>query len=258
MISSVQSIVAFCATVIFIYMSVWFLIAMAIKRNDIVDVAWGLGFSTLAVLVPRNGQFSQDLVIRMLIIVWGVRLSYHIFARFRKKSEDYRYLAMSSAWGKWFILRSYVQVFMLQGIFMLLISAPLIVSSVSSRESQPIPYWIGLGIWVVGFIFESVGDWQLAQFISQRKNKNSVMRYGVWRYTRHPNYFGEVTQWWGIFFIVMTQSNGMYAILSPIVITILILGISGIPMLEKKYVGNTEFEAYKRTTSPFFPWIPKN
>ena len=250
-------IVSFCATFIFVYMTSWFLIAMAIKRNDIADIAWGLGFSTLSVIVPHNGQLSQDIVIRLLIILWGVRLSYHVFTRNSKRSEDYRYLSWRLTWGKWFALRSYLQIFLLQGFFMLLIATPLIISSKSINPPHPVFYWIGIFLWLIGFLFESIGDWQLAKFLQKKKLKGSIMNTGLWRYSRHPNYFGEVTQWWGIFLIVLTQTDGIFGIISPITITALIIGISGIPMLEKKYEGNPAFEQYKRTTSPFFPWVPK-
>lgn len=255
--STFFSIVYYCATFILTYMTIWFLIAVAIKRNDIADIAWGLGFSTLAITVPHNDQLSQDLVIRMLIVIWGVRLSYHIYTRLIRKSEDYRYHAWRLSWGKWFLLRSYLQIFLLQGFFMFLISTPLLVAATSLKPSHPILYWIGLCIWIIGFFFESIADMQLRDFLRTKKVKGSIMKTGLWRYSRHPNYFGEVSQWWGIFFMVATQTNGMFALISPLTITILILGISGIPMLEEKYIGNKEFELYKKTTSAFFPWIPK-
>ncbi len=238
-------------------MSVWFLIAIAIKRNDVADIAWGVGFSTLSLLVPHNNQLSQDLVIRMFILIWGVRLSYHIYSRNKSKEEDYRYRIWRETWGKWFLLRSYLQIFILQGFFMFLISSPLMITSTATTSPHPVSYWIGICIWIIGFLFEAIGDLQLSEFLLKRKHKGSIMTYGLWKYTRHPNYFGEVTQWWGLFIIVVTQTNGIWAIISPITITILILGISGIPMLEKKYEGNKNFEEYKRTTSAFFPWFPK-
>lgn len=254
---SIISIVVFCATVIFVYMTIWFLIAIAIKRNDIADIAWGLGFSTLAVLVPRNGQFSQDLVIRLLIIVWGVRLSCYIYRRLAAKSEDYRYQQWRQQCGKWVFIRSYLHVFILQGVFMLLISAPIIIASTSLLQPHPVFYWIGLCVWVVGCIFECVGDWQLSQFTKNRKHSKAIMKLGLWKFTRHPNYFGEVTQWWGIFCMVCTMQYGWFAIISPITITVLILGVSGIPMLEQRYKGISEYDDYKKRTSPFFPWFPK-
>lgn len=123
--------------------------------------------------------------------------------------------------------------------------------------SPPFFYWLGIIFWVVGFIFESVGDFQLSEFLSKRKQKQAIMKYGIWKYTRHPNYFGEVMQWWRIGFMAVTMRYGWISLISPIIISILIIGVSGIPMLEKRYEGDIEFEAYKKTTSTFFPWIPK-
>lgn len=254
--NSIPSIVLFCATFIFFYMNIWFLIALAIKRNDIADIAWGLGFSTLALLVPHNSQLSQDLVIRLLIVIWGVRLSYHIYIRNISKEEDYRYRSWRLSWGKWFLLRSYLQIYMVQGLFMFLIATPIIIASTSQTPPLNWLYWLGIGVWIIGFIFESIGDMQLSEFLKKNKSKNTIMKQGLWKYTRHPNYFGEVAQWWGIFFIVATQTYGYIAFISPITITILILGVSGIPMLEKKYEHNLEFQRYKETTSAFFPWFP--
>jgi len=255
--TTISSIVLFCATFIFSYMTIWFLIAVAIKRNDLADIAWGLGFSTLALIVPRNSQLSQDLVIRLLIVIWGVRLTYHIAMRIARKAEDYRYQAWRHSWGKWFLLRSYVQIFLLQGFFMFLIAAPLLIASTSTSNPLPLFYWIGLCIWIIGFLFESIGDMQLSEFLKSKRKAHSILKTGLWRYTRHPNYFGEVSQWWGIFIIVMTQTNGIIALVSPITITLLILGVSGIPLLEKRYQGNIEFEEYKKNTSAFIPWLPK-
>jgi steroid 5-alpha reductase family enzyme len=117
--------------------------------------------------------------------------------------------------------------------------------------------YLGILVWIIGFVFESVGDLQLSKFIALPENKGKIMTKGLWKYTRHPNYFGEVTQWWGIFLIVFTAPLGLLAIVSPLTITFLILKVSGIPMLEKKYKDNPEFEMYKRVTNTFFPWFPR-
>jgi len=117
--------------------------------------------------------------------------------------------------------------------------------------------YIGIVIWLIGFIFETIGDAQLRNFITSPKNKGKIMDKGLWQYTRHPNYFGESLMWWGIFFLSLSVKNGLYCIVSPIVITFLLTKISGIPLLEKKYEGNPDFEAYKKRTSAFIPWFPK-
>ena len=129
----------------------------------------------------------------------------------------------------------------------------------NSTEKGSIGVWeiIGLLIWIIGFIFESLGDKQLKNFISDKRNKGHIMKQGLWKYTRHPNYFGEATMWWGIFIISISSKSGIYGIASPIVITFMLLFVSGVPMLERHYKDNKEFQAYALVTSKFIPWFSK-
>ena len=147
---------------------------------------------------------------------------------------------------------------------MLLISMPAIVVSsyvkgLTNIQIYTVPYFLYLGmlVWLIGFFFESIGDFQLSMFLANPKNKGKIMTSGLWRYTRHPNYFGEVTQWYGLFFIVVGVPFWYYAALSPLVISWLILWVSGIPMTEKPFLSNPEFRKYKKVTSAFFPWFPR-
>lgn len=240
------------------YMMIWFGISLITKRNDIADIAWGLGFiATAAFLGIQTGNWqSHSLVVMGLTSLWGVRLAAHIFSRNRKKAEDFRYKTWREEWGKWWVLRSLFQVWLLQGVFMWLIS----MSAINAFSGLGSWSWInGLGvfIWAVGFYFEAVGDWQLAQHIKNPKNKGVLMTGGLWQYTRHPNYFGEVTQWWGMWLVVFGLPLSWVAVISPLTISWLILKVSGIPMLEKKYRGRADFEAYAKVTNAFFPWFPK-
>jgi steroid 5-alpha reductase family enzyme len=150
---------------------------------------------------------------------------------------------------------------MLQGFMMLIISAPVIVATTFSDYDTPESMlYAGMLIWLLGYYFEVVGDHQLARFIRNKKEgktKIKIMNTGLWRYTRHPNYFGEVTQWWGIWLIVAGLPYGWVALLSPITITTLILFVSGIPLLESKYADDKEFQKYKQVTSKFFPLPPR-
>lgn len=243
---------------IFVYMTIWYFIALVLKRNDIADIAWGLGFIVVCtVLYILGNGGSVFLVIFLLTFIWGLRLIIHIFFRNKGKAEDFRYKKWREDWGKWFYIRTYLQVFILQGFFMFLISLSAIVAASRLNTSFSLISYMGVLIWVIGFIFESVGDFQLTKFISLPENKGKIMTQGLWRYTRHPNYFGEVTQWWGIFFIVVTSPWGIVAIISPLTITFLLLKVSGIPLLEKKYENNKEFQEYKKVTNAFIPWFPK-
>jgi steroid 5-alpha reductase family enzyme len=249
----------FAALAIWIYMSIWFLVAYTIKRNDVADAAWGLGFvvaSVIGLFSTQNFSFSS-LLVAIMVIIWGLRLSWHIGIRNSKKSEDYRYRAWRDNWGKWFALRSYLQIFIFQGLLMLLIATPVfIIYNYSNFGLHPLTL-AGSLFWVFGFLFESIGDRQLSKFISDPKNKGRLMKKGLWRYSRHPNYFGEITQWWAIGIIALSTSYGWLGLIGPIVITFLIVKVSGIPLLEAKYSNNPEYKEYKLRTSVLIPFIPK-
>lgn len=241
-------------------MTCWFILAAMTKRNDVADIAWGLGFVVvgLYLYLTTTNHSPQFSLIVLLTTLWGVRLATHIFRRFIKKTEDLRYVEMKKDWGSLYYPRTFLQVFILQGFLMLLISTSVIVASQAPFVSL---HWLnvaGLLVWITGFIFETFGDLQLSQFISNPENKGKLMTTGLWRYTRHPNYFGEVSQWWGIFLLVITLPQWYLAIISPLTITFMILKVSGIPMLEKKYQGRKDFEIYRQKTNAFFPWFPKN
>ncbi len=254
-----NNILLFVLGAIFIYMTFWFFLSLVFKRNDIADIAWGLGFILIAwslVLKKETVINPAFLIIVILTTLWGLRLAAHIYSRNKNKKEDYRYKEWRDQWGKWFYVRSYFQVFMLQGFFMFLISFSVAAVSASYQKLSFLNYF-GLIVWVVGFFFESVGDFQLAKFLKEPKNAGKIMRSGLWKYTRHPNYFGEVAQWWGIYFVAFGAPMWVLAIISPLTITYLILKVSGIPMLEKKYENNLEFQEYKKVTNAFFPWVPK-
>jgi steroid 5-alpha reductase family enzyme len=196
-------------------------------------------------------------VLVLLVSVWGLRLAWHIHARNRGKAEDYRYLAWRREWGRWFYLRSYAQVYLLQGTLLFLVSLPVMIINESQGKALDVLNGIGVCVWLFGFLFESVGDAELARFTKDPLNKGKLLQSGLWRYTRHPNYFGEVAQWWGIWLVALGVPRSWFAIIGPLTISILILKVSGIPMLEKKMAENPDFAEYKRRTSVFLPWFPK-
>ena len=246
--------ILFALGIIAIYMSFWFLVSRIIKRNDVADVAWGFGFVLLAWALFVKSPNDQLAAAVFLVTLWGLRLGIHVFLRNRKKKEDYRYQQWRKEWGKWFTLRSFLQVFMLQGFLLVVISAPLIAMANSKLSIDfNLLHLLGIFIWSIGFFFEAVGDYELIKFTKDPKNKGKIMQAGLWRYSRHPNYFGEVTQWWGIWLISSGASWFIFAVIGPLTITTLILKISGIPLLERKYEGNKEYEQYKARTSKFFP-----
>jgi steroid 5-alpha reductase family enzyme len=250
---------AACAVAIALYMTVWFALALVKKDNSIADIAWGLGFMLVAVLTFfRRGSLFLPLLVTALVVTWGARLALHILLRNRKRGEDPRYAAWRAAWGRTFVWRSYLQVFLLQGFFLLVIASPVILVNVDRSYPYAERFWpAGLLVWVLGFLFEAVGDAQLARFKRDPANKGQIMHRGLWKYTRHPNYFGESLMWWGVWLIALEVPGGWVTIVSPILITFLLAKVSGVPMLEKRYAANPEFQAYARRTSAFVPWFPK-
>ncbi len=248
------------AAVIGTFVSLLFVLSVIIKRNDVADVAWGTGIFIVALVGYLNGpQTTETLIITTLAGLWGFRLTGRIFLRNIKKSEDYRYKVWRDSWGSWFYLRSYFQVYLLQGFLMIVVGYPFVHTSVYGENLAVGTFFIlGIIVWVVGYVFEVIGDWQLDSFIKGKPEPGDVLKSGLWKYTRHPNYFGEVTMWWGICLMLVTLPLSYLVLVSPFAITYLILKVSGIPMLEEKFAGNPKFEEYKKRTSAFFPMPPKN
>jgi steroid 5-alpha reductase family enzyme len=243
------------ALVIFVYMTCWFFVALALKRNDVADIAWGMGFivASLVTYFAHGIYIDRGLLVTTLVIIWGGRLSFHIFRRNIKKSEDSRYAAWRVEWGKWLIIRSYLQIFILQGALLMLIVSPVIIINTYRGGGITFFDFIGLLIWIIGFFFESKGDAELKAFLLNPENKTKILDTGLWKYTRHPNYFGEVTQWWGLWIMALSVPYGYIGIIGPLVITFLILKVSGIPMLERRMADNPLFDEYRKHTSVFFP-----
>jgi len=244
---------------LFGYMSLWFVVSLVKKRNDVADVAWGLGFvlMTWGSYFFSNETSDRGLLVGILVSIWGLRLAWHIHTRNKGKREDYRYLAWRKEWGEWFYIRSFFQVYLLQGMFLFLIVMPVLFINKHMGGPLGVLDLIGVAVWLIGFYFEAIGDAQLVRFIQDPANKGKLMQSGLWAYTRHPNYFGEVTQWWGIWLIALSVPNGLLAIIGPLTITFLILKVSGIPMLEKKMAEHPDFAEYKRRVSMFIPVMPK-
>lgn len=247
------SVYTFIASALFLYMSAWFIVACITKRNDVADIAWGLGFVTMSWIAFAFSDFSaRSLLVNLLVTIWGMRLAWHIALRNLQKSEDSRYAAWRASWN-YFYLRSYVQIFLLQGVFLYIILFPVLFVHTSTSIPLTLIDATGVAIWIIGFLFESVSDHQLKQFLKDPAHKGKIMDQGLWAYSRHPNYFGEVLQWWGIFLCAASLPSGYLTMVGPLLITFLILFISGVPLLEKKYAGRPDFEVYKKRTSVFVP-----
>ena len=247
------------ACVLLFYMTMWFIVSLIKKRNDVADVAWGLGFvlMTWSSLLLSDSVGTRGVLVLILVSIWGLRLAWHIHSRNKGKEEDYRYKAWREEWGKWFYIRSYLQVYLLQGILLFLIVTPVLLINKTAGPPLGLLDSLGVLVWLVGFYFEALGDAQLRMFIKNPENKGRLMQGGLWAYTRHPNYFGEVTQWWGLWIIALSVPYGIFGIIGPITITFFILKVSGVPLLEKKMELNPDFAAYKKRVSVFIPLPPR-
>lgn len=248
------------AILLFIYFNIIFIVAQIMKNNSIVDSFWGPGFFLVAgyTFFQSESKGIKSILILALVTIWAFRLFTHITLRNWNKPEDYRYQNMRKRLGDSFpVLKSYINVFILQGILLYIIALP--ITSVNNSKIQELSLLniFGVILWIIGFYFEVVGDKQLKEFKSNIENKDKIMTEGLWRYTRHPNYFGESLMWWGIFFISISNIKEIGLIISPALITLLLLFVSGVPLLERKYKDREDFIEYSKRTNKFFPWFPK-
>ncbi|MCX6286199.1 MAG: DUF1295 domain-containing protein [Bacteroidetes bacterium] len=244
------------ALLILIYMSLVFILAQIAKDNSIVDIFWGLGFILIAIysFIQDTEPDLRKWIVTFLVALWGVRLSVHIFLRNRGRGEDFRYRHWRETW-KYFVLRSFVQIFLLQGLFMFIISSPVYYINFYSKEPLGFLDTLGLVVFGIGFLFEAVADYQLMDFKKKPENHGKIITSGLWEMSRHPNYFGEALVWWGISFYALNLPNGWMTLISPVIITLLLRFVSGVPMLEKKYSGRPDWEEYKRKTAVFIPFV---
>lgn len=243
--------------IIFIMMSVLFLLAQKKKDNSIVDIFWGIGFCLLAF---NSFLWNEDYDMRktitlILVFIWGIRLSVHIYNRNKNLPEDFRYQEWRKKWGKQQAINAYFRVFLLQGFFMFIIALPILHISNFSQSPINLIDVVGIIVWLIGFCFEAIADHQKKQFKSNPENKEKIMQSGLWSISRHPNYFGEILIWWGLWLISLSCARWYFSILSPLVITWLIIYVSGIPLLEAKYKNNKAFEEYKKIVPKIIPKI---
>lgn len=247
--------------IVVIFMTLLWLVSVFLKNASIVDPFWGLGFVIAGVFYFYNtdGLEIRKLIVLALLTIWGLRLSIYLGLRNLGKAEDFRYQQFRKDYGEkryWWI--SFFQVFLLQGVLLWLISSPLLSAQFYSGGSD-LNYvdYVAIVIWIIGFSFEAGGDYQLARFKSNPNNKGKVLNTGFWKYTRHPNYFGDASVWWA--YGLFSVASGSYLpLLSSLLMTLLIVKVSGVSLLEKT-LKNTkpQYKDYVEKTSAFFPWFPK-
>ena len=250
-----------CALVAIAFVTLVWVLSLLLRDSSVMDACWGLGFVAiawaLAWLAPGGGA-SRATLMAALVTAWGLRLSLYLAWRSRGRGEDYRYRAWRErAGGAWW-WRSYFKVFLLQGAVMWVVAAPIVAAA--GRAAQPAlgPLdWIAAVIWGAGFAFEAVGDWQLARFRKNPANRGRLMTGGLWRYTRHPNYFGDALVWWGLY-LVAAAAGAWWTVFSPVLMTFLLVRVSGVAMLEGTLRETKPgYREYMATTSAFLPRAPR-
>ncbi|MGI9430443.1 MAG: DUF1295 domain-containing protein [Bythopirellula sp.] len=257
----VQEVFLLSAIVVAVLMlSVW-LVSLRLRDVSIVDLVWGAGFALTAwtAFLYYGGSRQSSLLLPCLTTAWGLRLSLYLTWRNHGKPEDFRYQSMRENWGRSFPLASLLIVFGLQGAIMWLVSLPVQVAIASPSGLVPWLCAFGVIVWTVGLAFEAVGDWQLAKFRSNPNGGNQVLDTGLWRYTRHPNYFGDFLVWWGLYLVAMSQSTAWWTAIGPLTMSFLLVRVSGVTLLEKSLISNKPgYADYVARTRAFFPWPPRH
>lgn len=247
--------------VIFVLMLLLWLVSLLLKNSSIVDIFWGFGFVISAwvyYFLTPDGFMIRKLLVTGLATLWGLRLTIHVLTRNWGKPEDFRYQKWRKEHGRVWWIRSLFQVFILQGFLMWIISTPLLAAQYSGVPSRLTLFdYAGVVLWIIGFFFETVGDLQLSNFRNNLANKGHILNTGVWRLTRHPNYFGDSAQWWG-YFLFALAAGGWWSLFSPVIMTLFLIKVSGVALLEKTLKDTKPgYREYMETTSAFIPWFPK-
>ncbi|WP_433263474.1 DUF1295 domain-containing protein [Actinosynnema sp. CS-041913] len=246
------------AVAVLVLVTALFGYAASRRRFDLIDSFWGPGFAVVAALTSVLAGFSaRSLVVALLTVVWGVRLGWHIHSRNRRKPEDRRYVDMVDR-AKGNPLAKMYRVYLLQAAIMLVVSLPVQFAAHTTAAFGVLDV-LGILLWALGFTFEAVGDRQLERFKSDPGNQGKVMDRGLWRYTRHPNYFGDACVWWGLFLFACNEPLGLVFVVSPVLMTLLLAKGSGKPLLEKDIAQRRPgYQEYVARTSGFFPLPPKS
>lgn len=249
------------ALAIVIMMLLVWLISLKMRDASVVDIAWGSGFVVVAWVSfsLSDGNSTRSLLLTVLTTVWGLRLAFYLAKRNLGHGEDFRYQSMRRKHGKHFAFVSLYTVFGIQGLLMWIVSLPVQLGQVTLEPNFGAVGVVGVVAWIIGMFFEAVGDAQLAKFKRDPANKGLVMNRGLWRYTRHPNYFGDACVWWGLGLIAAETSVGLYGLVGPVLMTFLLVKVSGAAMLDRALLKRKPgYEQYVATTSGFIPRPPRH
>lgn len=248
------------SVIILVSVTLLWLLSVALRNASIVDIFWGFAyvivnafyFFKVASPEPRN------YLLLALVSIWGLRLTLYLLWRNAGKGEDFRYQEFRRNYGVkryWWV--SFFQTFLLQGILVMLVSFPLLGVHFGNTKALNLIDYLALTIWMIGFVFEAGGDYQLARFKANPANKGKVLDTGVWRYTRHPNYFGDAAVWWA-FALFSVAAGSYWQILGSIIMTLLLIKVSGVALLEKSLKDTKpQYREYIQKTPSFFPWFPR-
>jgi len=240
-----------------VYFSGWYAIATMMKNTGIIDIGWGLGFFVVALYQQIAYNNFLGWLFVAVVGVWGLRLTFHIAKRNLGKPEDFRYQNFRKQWGDSFFVRAYFQLYLFQGLIMGVVALPYLEAMKLDEINNTVLLGIGVLIFLVGYGFEVIGDAQLKTHINDPSKKGTLIRSGLWQFTRHPNYFGDALLWWGIFVMGVAIGAPLWTVVSPLVMTYLLRFVSGVPMLEKRMQKYPEFEEYAKETNIFIPWFKR-
>jgi steroid 5-alpha reductase family enzyme len=240
-----------------VFITLAYAIALKRRRLDTVDIAWGLGFMIVAWSSWVQHESGRSLLLAILVSIWGLRLASHIGRRSLKSpTDDRRYTELTKKWRGNIWVRAYFSVYLVQGGLIWLIGLPLSLATRPQLHGLGWLSFVGTAVWIFGFAFEAIADRQLRHFL-QQPNHPKNMGSGLWRYSRHPNYFGEITQWFGIAVVALQVDYGWISLLGPVMLSFVIIFISGIPPIEARRADDPEYQAYKRHTSALIPLPPR-
>jgi len=244
------------------FMTTLWIISLVFRNSSIVDPMWGTGLvlsNWVAFFLTPDGSPARKWLISILVTIWGLRLTVHLLRRNWGKGEDFRYRQWREEAGPKWWWYSFFKVFFIQALVMCVLATAPVAAQVSPTPAGlTILDLLAIPVWATGFLFEAVGDWQLSRFLANPANRGKLFNKGLWRYTRHPNYFGEATMWWGHYLVALSVPYGFLTIVSPALITFLLLRVSGVALLEKSMVESTPgYKEYVEATSSFVPWFPR-
>lgn len=236
-------------------LSILWIVSLIVKDASIIDIFWGTGFVIVAWFyrAKLNLTDTRSLIYCILISIWGLRLSIHLAFRNIGKGEDYRYQEWRNQYKQnwWWV--SFFRVFLLQGVLLWIVSSVYVPAISKAESTLSMLDYFGILLWTIGFIFETLGDWQLTKFKKNPANKGQVLQTGFWALTRHPNYFGDALLWWGFYLFACTSGGYLY-IFSPILMTFLLMKVSGVVLLEKKLQETKpQYADYIKMVPAFFP-----